>query len=292
MIFAFFVFPINNHIYVNAESLYTPTPPIGNTTGDINVEHEYVFYTSDVGSYWKFDWGDGSYSEWIKIENSDNYISQIHSWSSYGLYKVRIKHKDFLGTESSWSLPLNVKITPPPDMDGDGWLNEIEESYDKDPKNPNDYPLDTDGDGTPDNDSIDGKYKGDIDDDNDGLSDIIEEELKLNPINKNDIINIEIDDIFYFLIDINGDGNLNILYNKNTKYITETNTENKKTLLDINNDGLWDYTYFKGSIKKYESEFPWLILMILIISIPIIIVILLFKTGILFLYQEEYIEEE
>ena len=78
------------------------------------------------------------------------------------------------------------------DSDGDGWDDEIEESYGTDPHNERDTPLDFDGDGIPDEDSSDGKYIGDTDDDNDALSDDIEDLLGSNSKNKADIITIEI----------------------------------------------------------------------------------------------------
>jgi len=283
---------LNKNICVTASSSYIPTPPIGNTTGDINVEYEYIFYTSSIGSNWRFDWGDGSYSDWTEVEESDSYISQNHSWKSYGEYNVRIKNKNIYNQESQWSLPLIVNITSPSDLDKDGWNNKIEESYKKDPKNPNDYPLDTDSDGIPDDNSDDGKYTGDLDDDNDGLSDLIEKLLGSNPKDNNDVLNIIILGKNYYLIDTNNDGDSNIFYNSQTNIQTKTSIKDGRIYLDINNDKSWDYIYFKGIISKYEGEFPWIYLIILFIIVPIAIVIILFKKGILFLYEEEYIKEK
>ena len=292
MNFSFCVLPNDKNVCVRADSQYIPTPPIGDTRGERFVEFTYIFYTSDLGSSWMFDWGDGNYSDWIKVENLIGHISQTYYWSSYGVYNVKIKHKNLFGTESAWSPPLVVTIAPPSDIDNDGWLNEIEESYGSDPKNSNDYPLDTDGDGIADDDSIDGRYKGDLDDDNDGLYDLIEEELKTNPKNRLDVIYIEIKGTDYFLLDINNDGYSDILYNLITNTQSKTSIEFGRIYFDINKDGLNDYSYFRGSIYEFGGGFPWVIAILSIILFSIIIVVLMFKTGILYLYQEEYIEEE
>lgn len=287
------VFSYCDGIYtVAGYSPYTPASPSGNTSGDINVDYEYVFYTTDVGSCWMFDWGDGNYSDWIRVEESDTFVSQTHSWNSYGVYEIRIKHRSVYMEESAWSPPLIVTIAIPSDLDGDGWNNELEEAYGKNPEDPNEYPLDTDGDGTPDDNSSDGSYTGDFDDDNDGLSDTIEESLGSNPKDGNDVLSIVIGEIIYYLVDTDGDGNSDILYNSQTESQTKTATEDGKTCLDINKDGSWDYTYHEGTLARYEGPFPWLHVIVAVILIVVIVIILLFKTGVLYLYEEEYIVEE
>lgn len=189
-------------------------------------------------------------------------------------------------TESSWSPPLIVTIAIPPDLDGDGFLNEVEESYGKDPEDPNEYPLDTDSDGTPDDNSSDGNYTGDTDDDNDGLLDTFEESLGSNPKDSNDVITLIIEETTYYLVDTNRDGNSDILFNSQIERQTKVSVENGITYLDTTGDGSWDYTY-DGTVALYEP-FPWLYVIIGIILTVIIIIFLLFKMGILFLYQEEY----
>jgi hypothetical protein len=285
------LFSFCNEIYVIAgSSSYTPSSPSGNTTGDINVDHEYVVYTKEVGSCWMFDWGDGNYSYWIEVGVSDTFVSQTHSWNSYGVYEVRVKHRSVYMAESAWSPPLIVTITIPPDLDDDGWNNEVEEAYGKNPEDPNEYPIDTDGDGTPDEDSLDGNYMGDSNDDNDGLTDTIEESLGSNPKDGTDVINIIFKTTTYCLVDTNGDGNSDILYNSQTELQTKVLIKDGKTYLDTTGDGSWDYTY-DGTVVSYKP-FPWLYLLAAIILTVVIVIFLLFKTGILYLYEEEYVIEE
>ena len=87
------------------------------------------------------------------------------------------------------------------DSDSDGYTDDMELSYGTNPQEKNSFPLDTDKDGIPDDNSPDGKYIGDSDDDNDGLSDIIEIQLGSNPKNESDVAKISINGTEYYLVD-------------------------------------------------------------------------------------------
>ena len=286
----FFMFIYLNSVHVASGFSFVPNPPSGTTVGDINVEYEYKVYTIEVGSSWMFDWGDGNYSSWIKVENSKGFISQNHSWSEYGVYKVRVKYRSVYMVESPWSDPLIVNITLPSDLDGDGWINEVEIAYGKNPNDPNEYPLDTDNDGTPDNDSIDGRYTGDVDDDGDGLTDSIEESIGSNPKDNSDVETIFVENTIFYIVDTDNDNQWNILYNPGTGLKTKITNQNGVFYLDINGDGNYDYTYNNG-LFVYRP-FPWLQVILAAAGIILIIIAILFKTGIIYLYEEEYIVEE
>ena len=286
----FFMFIYLNSVHVASGFSFVPNPPSGTTVGDINVEYEYKVYTIEVGSSWMFDWGDGNYSSWIKVENSKGFISQNHSWSEYGVYKVRVKYRSVYMVESPWSDPLIVNITLPSDLDGDGWINEVEIAYGKNPNDPNEYPLDTDNDGTPDNDSIDGRYTGDVDDDGDGLTDSIEESIGSNPKDNSDVETVFVENTIFYIVDTDNDNQWNILYNPGTGLKTKITNQNGVFYLDINGDGNYDYTYNNG-LFVYRP-FPWLQVILTAAGIILIIIAILFKTGIIYLYEEEYIVEE
>ena len=287
-----FLFGCNNNIAIAGYSGYIPSSPIGNSTGDINIDHTYIIYTSDIGSFWMFDWGDGNFSDWIEVKVSDTTISESHSWNSYGIYEVRVKHRSSIIGESTWSDPLVVTIAIPPDLDDDGYTNDLEEAYGKNPNDPDDYPLDTDGDGTPDDDSADGSYTGDLDDDNDGLSDINEESFGSNSLDDSDVTTLVIGQTIYYLVDTDDGGNGNILYNTQTESPTNTNFENGKIYLDTSGDGSWDFTFQNGIVESYKDPFPWLYVIIAVIITVVIILLILFKMGIFYLYEEEYVVEE
>ena len=286
----FFMFIYISSVHVASGFSFVPNPPSGTTVGDINVEYEYKVYTIEVGSSWMFDWGDGNYSGWIKVENSKGFISQNHSWSDYGVYKVRVKYRSVYMVESPWSDPLTVNITLPSDLDGDGWINEVEIAYGKNPNDPNEYPLDTDNDGTPDNNSIDGRYTGDVDDDGDGLTDSIEESIGSNPKDNSDVETVFVENTIFYIVDTDNDNQWNILYNPGTGLKTKITNQNGVFYLDINGDGNYDYTYNNG-LFVYRP-FPWLQVILAAAGIILIIIAILFKTGIIYLYEEEYIVEE
>ena len=92
------------------------------------------------------------------------------------------------------------------------------------------------------------------------------------------------------LIDTNGDGIPDEFYNETTQKAYPMKKKDDGTyLIDIDDDGTWDYVYdpATGQITEYqpepEGEPPWLLIISLgaIIGI-VIIVFILFKTGILY----------
>lgn len=295
LLLSFIFICFNTTCVIAGVSSYTPASPTGNTSTDINVENEYTVFTSEVGSYWMFDWGDGSYSDWIKVGVSDNSISQSHSWSSYDDYEVKVKHRSIYMVESAWSLPLTVKVTSTIDLDRDGYNNDMERSYGTDPNNPNNYPIDTDKDGFPDDVSPDGKYAGDNDADNDGLSNQIEQMLGSNPKKASDVNSISIDGTTYYIVDTDENDKPDKFYNPVALINTTMELTNEGNyLIDFNGDGKWEYSYSDEVIRPYEQPFeiPWLYVILGVILIVILIILILFKKGILYLYQEEYVIEE
>ncbi len=279
-------------INVKAGSSYVPYPPVGVTEGTINVEYKYIVNTIEVGSSWMFDWGDGNFSSWIVFNGSDTFVSQSHSWSDYGVYNVRVKYRSPYMVESPWSPPLIVNISETADTDNDGWKNDVEIAYGTDPENPDEYPIDTDNDGIPDENSSDGKYVGDTDDDNDGIPDILEESLGSNPKNCRDAVTLFLENNVFYVADTNNDGKLDVLYSSGTNLKTSVETKGDKTFLDINGDGSWDYIYTKGDGVIRYNEIPWLYVVVGIILTVLLTVFILFKKGILYIYEEETIVEE
>ncbi len=89
-----------------------PLKPQGKTEGNHKKTYDYSSSTTDIDGdsiYYLFDWGDGTYSEWIGPYNSGEIISLNHSWDNQGDYQVRVKAKDN-NDQSEWSDPLVVKM--------------------------------------------------------------------------------------------------------------------------------------------------------------------------------------
>jgi hypothetical protein len=90
-----------------------PYQPSGKTRGKVNESYEY--HTSAIDQqhhqlfYW-FDWGDGTYSDWIGPYASGEICSALHRWEINGNYHIRVKVKNEKGTVSVWSDPLAIII--------------------------------------------------------------------------------------------------------------------------------------------------------------------------------------
>lgn len=95
-----------------------------------------------------------------------------------------------------------------------------------------------------------------IDSDNDGIPDIEENKLGSDPNNPRDVTRIYPGGKPYFLVDVNGDGSFDVLYNPATKTTTAIEKSGTKYLIDTNGDEKWDYIYdtTDGSISTYRKE--------------------------------------
>ena len=99
----------------NGENLppYVPKRAIGHVFLEKNIFCTYFVSTEDVDDddvYYKFDWGDNTYSEWLGPYSSGKKAFATHSWSENGSYALRVKVKDEQGAENSWSTILRVRV--------------------------------------------------------------------------------------------------------------------------------------------------------------------------------------
>lgn len=102
--------PFMSYCVNAADSFYTPATPLGVSSGYLDVEYEYIVFTTNPSAKWMFDWGDGTYSTWLQLTNGSNTISQTHQWTSIGIYQVRAQFKDEFIKNGVWSEPLSVTI--------------------------------------------------------------------------------------------------------------------------------------------------------------------------------------
>ena len=49
------------------------------------------------------DWGDGTNSGWTQLTQSGDIKTTTHTWTSKGIYNIKRKARDALGTESDWT---------------------------------------------------------------------------------------------------------------------------------------------------------------------------------------------
>jgi nitrous oxidase accessory protein len=129
------------------------------------------------------------------------------------------------------------------DDDNDGYSDELELSYGTDQKDKNSYPKDTDDDKVPDKNSPDGKYQGDVDRDDDGLLNTIEIQLESNPENGTDAKRIYLGGNPVFLVDVSQDGVYDILYDPASETTHAVEYADGTYKIDANGDGSWDYLY-------------------------------------------------
>jgi hypothetical protein len=90
-----------------------PSPPEGPASGKTGEELTYTAVTTDPegdGLYYLFDWGDGTYSEWLGVYQSGEACEATHTWSSSGSFEIRVQARDTEGKISDWSDPLTVTM--------------------------------------------------------------------------------------------------------------------------------------------------------------------------------------
>ena len=217
-----------------------------------------------------------------------------HMYDSAGTYKVNLTVSDgSLTNTSRTTATISESAT---DSDGDGYKDEMEESYGTNASNASDYPTDTDGDGIPDDDSPDGKYAGDTDDDDDGLDDKTEEKLGSDPKDGTDVTAIKIGEDTYYLVDTDGDGEIDTIYNSQSKEAVGVTVKDGKISIDTDGDGNADYSYdttsgevteYEGEKKEKPEEFPLWLAILAIIIVVVVIILALIKTGYLYIEGEK-----
>ena len=90
-----------------------PEMPVGEKKGQVGEEYEFTSSTNDLDGdqiYFKWDFGDGTFSEWLGPYASGEEVSVLKSWDKKGTYQVKVKARDEHRADSEWSDPLPVKM--------------------------------------------------------------------------------------------------------------------------------------------------------------------------------------
>jgi len=102
-------YPLMSLIDINNNAPDKPATPSGKSIIKAGISYPYKTSTTDPDGdhvYYKWDWGDGKYSNWLGPYASEETASASHTWQTKGSYKVKVKAKDEHGAESPWSDPL------------------------------------------------------------------------------------------------------------------------------------------------------------------------------------------
>jgi len=97
----------------------TPLAPTGPDSGSPDTPHYFAAATFDPDGdqvAFRFDWGDGSESSWTSLVDSGSAAGEYHSWSSKGIYEVKVKAKDINNAESGWSEAHTIVINNLPNI--------------------------------------------------------------------------------------------------------------------------------------------------------------------------------
>ncbi len=109
--------PQSWYVTITNEAPDTPPEPDGDQSGSPNVSYYYTASTTDPEGdqvRYRFDWGDGTFSDWSSLQPSGAAFTEDNSWPSTGRYDVKVIAKDEWGTESDWSPALEVTINGGP----------------------------------------------------------------------------------------------------------------------------------------------------------------------------------
>jgi hypothetical protein len=92
----------------------SPMKPVGPALVEVGATYAYNSSAWDPEGgrvRLRFDWGDGTLSNWSGLVASNASVSFSHRWSNVSSYRVRAIAQDEAGLNSSWSEPLNVTVS-------------------------------------------------------------------------------------------------------------------------------------------------------------------------------------
>jgi hypothetical protein len=94
-----------------------PLKPVGPTLIEVGTEYVYnssAFDPEGGRVRLRFDWGDGSLSNWSGLVSSNTSVSFSYAWQNVSTHAVRAMAQDENAANSSWSEPLIVIVSQVP----------------------------------------------------------------------------------------------------------------------------------------------------------------------------------
>jgi len=122
----------NNEISNEAPSV--PGQPDGIANGFVNTTYHFTSVAIDPEGgflHYRWDWGDGTLSDWLGPYESDKDCETVYQWASAGAFEVRVQARDEYLVSSTWSAPHPVTIATYVcgDADGDRTVNLLDILY-------------------------------------------------------------------------------------------------------------------------------------------------------------------
>jgi hypothetical protein len=92
----------------------TPSPPSGPSSGQVNTNYSFSSSAIDPDGdnvAIRFDWGNGTISNWSSFVGSGQTVTMSYAWPSAGSYWVKAQAKDVNGATSGWSYKVQIIIS-------------------------------------------------------------------------------------------------------------------------------------------------------------------------------------
>jgi hypothetical protein len=109
-----------------------PSTPQGTARGTVQTSYTFTASTTDADGddlYYKWSFGDGTFSAWLGPYHSGEQVNVSHNWSTSGKYEVKVKAYDEHRSVSDWSDPFPVKMSYESTFPIIKWLFDILERY-------------------------------------------------------------------------------------------------------------------------------------------------------------------
>jgi len=105
-----------------------PAKPSGQILIESGLKYNFTTSTFDLDNdkiRYRFDWGDGYYSNWTEFVLSNTSVSINYSWDQNSIFDVKAIAQDENGINSSWSLSLTITVSQSEHM-----VESIQDIYD------------------------------------------------------------------------------------------------------------------------------------------------------------------
>jgi hypothetical protein len=99
----------------------TPLEPSGPVYVEVGTSYEYSDSAVDPEGglvRLRFDWGDGTLSDWTAYVASNTSVSASHLWENVSTYVIKVIAQDQNGSNSEWSDPLTVIVSQQAGQEG------------------------------------------------------------------------------------------------------------------------------------------------------------------------------